>query len=240
MDQWGTVPVTDDNVLRLVRKAYQCAVGRPSRLDLTEAEDLAHDLSKQIGTNADISIDGDTLRNVYSQSLLLGKEEIPTLSQKQLQTMSKDEESKFRQRITDMVAGIIKDLDLKITSTLDVNMLAFYTDANGVMKFAPRQEPSTGLAKETIRQLNDIQETLAKIQTGWFQVGTKKPKDACYLGHYSFCGRETYVWVCPEGMAGLSEFTLAVLKLSSAVKDMQVVAIPSGIQFSPALTRPSR
>jgi hypothetical protein len=44
---------------------------------------------------------------------------------------------------------------------------------------------------------------------GWFHLGRKGdvPKDACYVGWY----RDRYAWVTPEGMPGLSRFTVAVL-----------------------------
>ncbi len=51
------------------------------------------------------------------------------------------------------------------------------------------------------------------IPTGWFMAGCEKdvPKDACYVGQH--CG--TYVWVMPEGVEGLTRFTLNVLELAA-------------------------
>jgi hypothetical protein len=48
---------------------------------------------------------------------------------------------------------------------------------------------------------------------GWYGVGCKKdvPKDACYVG----CCGEVYVWVMPEGMNGLSLFTMGALDLAT-------------------------
>jgi hypothetical protein len=104
-------------------------------------------------------------------------------------------------------------------------------------------EVSTGLTKETRRRINEIQEELIKtalLGPGWFHVGCKKdvPKNACYVGYYKSCGQECFVWVCPEGRAALADFTISILKLSSAFKETQILTVPSGIQFSPALTRP--
>ena len=103
--------------------------------------------------------------------------------------------------------------------------------------------PSTGLAKETKREVNAIQEELAsiaKLPPHWYHVGGKKdvPKDACYVGHHASCGREAYVWVCPDGLPSLAEFTLGILNLSTTFKDTQVLTVPSGIQYSPAFSRP--
>ena len=96
----------------------------------------------------------------------------------------------------------------------------------------------TGLAKETIRQVKDIEDTLKKIDDlpkDWFHCGTKweVPHNACYRGH---CG-SVYVWVLPEGREELAKFSLAILKLASVIKEPQLVTAPSGIQFSPALSQ---
>ena len=55
------------------------------------------------------------------------------------------------------------------------------------------------------------------IPMGWFCVGKKAdvPKEACYVGHYC----ETYVWVMPEGVDGLSRFTMTIMQLSTSELD---------------------
>lgn len=68
VDQWGTAPVTDDNVLRVLRMAYRTATGHPSLLNEKDANDIGHDLSQQIGTNADISTDLELLKALASLS----------------------------------------------------------------------------------------------------------------------------------------------------------------------------
>ena len=104
---------------------------------------------------------------------------------------------------------------------------------------------TTGLTKETARRVNDIQGELCDIATklppGWFQVGERKdvPKNACYVGHAKICCRECYVWVCPDGLRALADFTLSILKLSSTFQETQVLTVPMGIQYSPAF-RPGR
>jgi hypothetical protein len=70
VDQWGSTPITDDNNLLLVRKAFRCALGYKDLIEENDANDLAHDLSAQIGTTADISVDRDTLGRIYSQDLI--------------------------------------------------------------------------------------------------------------------------------------------------------------------------
>lgn len=58
-----------------------------------------------------------------------------------------------------------------------------------------------------------IADKLATLPTGWLHVGKKSdvPHCARYKAH---CGC-TYVWVTPDGMKGLSEFTLIVLDIST-------------------------
>jgi hypothetical protein len=48
---------------------------------------------------------------------------------------------------------------------------------------------------------------------GWYHVGCKKdvPKCALYVGHYG----DTYVWVMPEGVEGLTRFTMTILDLAT-------------------------
>jgi hypothetical protein len=51
------------------------------------------------------------------------------------------------------------------------------------------------------------------LPRGWFQTGCKKdvPKDACYVAR---CG-DTYVWVLPDGLEGLTRFTMTVIDLAT-------------------------
>jgi hypothetical protein len=51
------------------------------------------------------------------------------------------------------------------------------------------------------------------IPTGWYQVGCAKdvPKEACYVGHHG----GTYVWVLPDGLEGLTRFTMTVIDLAT-------------------------
>jgi hypothetical protein len=49
--------------------------------------------------------------------------------------------------------------------------------------------------------------------TGWFHAGCKKdvPRDACHVAHYG----DTWVWVMPEGLEGLTRFTMTVIDLAT-------------------------
>jgi hypothetical protein len=52
-----------------------------------------------------------------------------------------------------------------------------------------------------------------RIPMGWYDVGRKQdvPKDACYVAHYN----DVYVWVAPQGLEGLSRFTMTVIDLAT-------------------------
>jgi hypothetical protein len=69
VDQWGTVPVTDDNTLLILSYAYQNAFGAHRIILLPEANDMAFDFATQMGTNADISTDSDTLKAMLSLTI---------------------------------------------------------------------------------------------------------------------------------------------------------------------------
>jgi hypothetical protein len=51
------------------------------------------------------------------------------------------------------------------------------------------------------------------IPRGWFHAGCKKdvPQGACYVGRY----RATYVWVLPDGIEGLTRFTMTIIDLAT-------------------------
>jgi hypothetical protein len=132
VDQWGSSPVTDDNNLLLLRKAFQSAWGYRRLIDEGEANDLAHDLSSQIGTTADMSVDRDTLNTLISQNLLSGalarylppeparRNPAPGTQEREQLTRAQSQELKtLAARLVD-VSNII---DRTITSTLDDEIL---------------------------------------------------------------------------------------------------------------------
>jgi hypothetical protein len=425
VDQWGSSPITDDNNLLLLRKAFRCALGIKDLLDEDDANDLAHDLNPQLGTTSDMSVDRDTMGRIFSQNVVSsalarltppdptrGNPPPGTPEQDKLYQARRNELAILSVRFADaneLIDGIITDtLDHEILAqtygfrysrrlyvelvkdvseipmegedriwvtaakggllvrifdsdrkpAFDVQLMpsvrdegdipnsgksliiaAYFNglpryrifDAKGVTimdsagtpetlqpaieylrselhrsesckkltdseknriinaltglanpsalekieeiqktyetawppediewpvkrrliknvveitglkgslkeRFEPLKYASTGLAKETIYRLNDVQKTLDEVPSGWLHWGPKKPKHACYVGHARFCGKECYVWVGPDGLDGLSLFTRAVLKLGNTFKDVQVITSPTGIQFSPALS----
>ncbi len=51
------------------------------------------------------------------------------------------------------------------------------------------------------------------VPQGWFCTGGKRdvPRDACYVGRHG----DTYAWVLPSGLEGLTRFTLSVLDIAT-------------------------
>lgn len=58
-----------------------------------------------------------------------------------------------------------------------------------------------------------VADRLAKIPPGWLHVGKKcdVPKEACYKSHH----HGVYVWVLPDGMEALSQFTLIMMSIAN-------------------------
>lgn len=93
-------------------------------------------------------------------------------------------------------------------------------------------------AEDKVKALQDLAEPNSKFNAPWFYVGCKKdvPKCACYVGHYRACGRECYVWVMPEQVGMLREFTQVILTLAPNEKQDLGSLIPGrGAAFSPSL-----
>ena len=98
-----------------------------------------------------------------------------------------------------------------------------FFDPAGGPDHAARMTP---LAREVASELNEIIDELKTIHPGWYHGGRKHdvPKDACYVAHY----KDVYVWVSPEGVDGLTEFTLSVLEMASAIHPAPPVSLGSG------------
>lgn len=89
------------------------------------------------------------------------------------------------------------------------------------------------VVNEACRQLRDVNKELKEIPSGWFGVGRKHdvPHNACYVGH---CGK-CYTWVSPENVESLTKFALSIAKLSTVIKERQVITSP-GVQYSPGFS----
>lgn len=116
-------------------------------------------------------------------------------------------------------------------STRELDAHVITTNDSGFLTETGPNVDRSPLAENVRRKIGTIHEELAEIRPGWFHVGTKHdvPRDARYVGRSG----DSYVWVCPDGVDGLTEFTLTVLKLSSLMKETQTLISPGSVKFSP-------
>lgn len=103
---------------------------------------------------------------------------------------------------------------------------------------ATREESlrNVGLVAQAEEKIEKLQQLVddPRFAQPWLCRGSKcdVPKHACYVGHYSNCGCKCYVWVMPEKLDVLRDFTSILLSL--APLDKQEV-FPRGAAFSPGL-----
>jgi hypothetical protein len=85
------------------------------------------------------------------------------------------------------------------------------------------------LRGETAGYHFDVADQLLRIPPEWLHTGGRAdvPACACYVGH---CGCH-YVWVTPEGVSGLSEFTLVLLDIATVdPTSLQIPATLASVQ----------
>ena len=113
-----------------------------------------------------------------------------------------------------------KELDLSTDSTVGDKK---FFDPTHDRALAARKTP---LAREVASELNEIIDELETIHPGWYHVGRKHdvPKNACYVAHH----KNVYVWVAPEEVNELTEFTLSVLEMASAIHPAPPISLGSG------------
>jgi hypothetical protein len=234
VEQWGMSPVTDDIELKLLRIAYRRAIGFDESLEDDEREfanDLAHELKKQTPDLDDFRGDID---KAYEEKK--NKVRAMTGGDDWRMIFPTGVYEPFNERALSLI-------DERIIPTADYEKRELqyiwnqgYDDAAKLMN--PNGIPIeyvTPDAAEVRRQVKAIQRDLLQIPVGWYGVGRKRdvPRDACFVGHYNDC----YVWVCPDGREGLTQFTLKILSFSSLIKDTTTLTIP-GPRFTPANSLP--
>jgi hypothetical protein len=93
------------------------------------------------------------------------------------------------------------------------------------------------LAREVAREVTDLVDELQAIPTGWFGVGCWRdvPKDASFVAHEG----KVYVWVTSEHRDELSQFTMAILDIATAIQEPQTLNVQGGgLTFSPGYSAP--
>ena len=87
------------------------------------------------------------------------------------------------------------------------------------------------LARNVCRKVKMIQNDLARIQPGWFHVGSQARRPERRLLRRKV--RKLLRLGRPEGRDQLTEFTLTVLKITSLIKETQTLINPGSVKFSP-------
>jgi hypothetical protein len=94
-------------------------------------------------------------------------------------------------------------------------------------------------AQTKVESLKEFIDEDSPFRAQWFYSGSRKdvPQDACYVGRYSGCGRDCYVWIMPEGLKTLREFTILLQSLAPLEKQDVFMnsGVGTGAAFSPGL-----
>ena len=92
-------------------------------------------------------------------------------------------------------------------------------------------------AQDKIKTLQDLIQVNdnPKFDQPWLCMGPKKsvPGCVCHVGHYCHCGCDCYVWVTPDHMKTLRDFTLAILSLAPPDKQDFSSVISRGAAVGP-------
>lgn len=61
------------------------------------------------------------------------------------------------------------------------------------------------------------------LPVGWFQIGLQKdvPNDACYVSNYC----DKWIWVCPDGLDGLAQFTMSIMDMAMHSLDVHTKVV---------------
>lgn len=264
VEQWGTAPVTDDTELRLLQIAYRRAFSYPDTLDDDHfADDLAHELKKQISVTDDLKdlyrlfyIDREGDKDVgglvrqlgevginRTRNEVIGAVVLATNDENIIQDDERVSASDFRSsRTSPESLGRALSLSEREISVKDAILKRRRENPGPVRPKDPTTEVfvvkrATPVIQEVRRLVKETEDDIEQIHSSWFGVARHKkeiPRCACYVGYYrDHCG-EYYVWVAPDHRDELSRFTLTVLNLSTLLQERQIVTIPGGPTPAPA------
>jgi hypothetical protein len=265
VEQWSVIPVTDNIELKLMRVAYRRAlgyVGEGATLDDDLANDLAHELCKQISQADDIDIRSDPaisskaieiLLNAYASKhpLPLAPEPPPTLGTREdrVRYLYKNF-AKYRDMVS-VINEIADALSYSRINSSDDELISEeelkgkvlprsrFLDTDTVPAFKnagmPRQlipETATAVTREARRQVQEYYNDVSQISSGWFSVGSKK--EIPRDACYVGRFRDRYAWVSADGTKELADFTLKIMDFSTAIKDQTFLTVPGGPRFTPS------
>lgn len=165
------------------------------------------------------------------KELLPNTKELP--AEKQVRTPPKSSPTRGRERTGKSGPQDDSDTMLRILTAVHDACTPGYLPRTDLKWETERNAALIDQAEDKIRKLEALL-TEPIFQTPWLNCGQKKdvPKCACYVGHHRDCMGDRYVWVTPDGLKTLREFTLVVLTLAPIEK--QDVVSGRGAAFSPS------
>ena len=240
VDQWTSVPVTDEMTLRILRVAYRRSLGFDEDLYSCDlANRLAHRLKAQLTATGDLGIAnslmyarGPALPQLLDRAGWNGDEKLGFKESDPAVNLWRKDSSDIISLNTDRIVqqGEILDESNLFVAPAMVDGRPYIAPGE---KF-PRVKVATPYAAEVRRQVFALNRCLLEIDSGWICVGCKKdiPKDICFVGHRNGC----YVWVPSQNQAIFEDFTLRILRLSNLFQNNSSGS-NTGVMFSPIQTR---
>jgi hypothetical protein len=240
VDQWTSVPVTDEMTLQLLRVAYRRSLGIDEDLYTNDlANRLAHRLKWQLISTGDLGVAnalmyarGPTLPQLLDRAGWSGDDEMGFKEGDPAVKLWKKDSHDIISLNSDRIVqrGEVLEEEILFVAPALVDGQPHIVEGEK----SPRVKVATPYAAEIRRHVLSLNRCLLEIGCGWVGTGGKKdvPKCACHVGHYCDC----YVWILPEDQATFEEFTLKILRLSSLLQNTSTSS-SSGVMFSPIQTR---
>ncbi len=256
VEQWSVIPVTDDVELRILRVAYRRALGFDDRPDFDLANDVAHDLCKQISNSDYTDLRSDPAVNlaVLDGARLFDGLSMPDPREGQVMDYLKKDRKNyyaesaeifglpsltrlnvianaFRQwTINSNDEDIVFEDEIKpeTIERMDIGDVRGQCQWQGLSPEPP--PPSSARPVDRVKQLYHRHGRDPRgLVPGWVR-GRQSLANACYVGHY----RGQYAWVCPAGRKNLADFSLKILSFATLVKDPSITSVPGGPRYSPS------
>lgn len=170
---------------------------------------------------------------VIDFNAFLAESKVQSPDQRKVQSPPKSSPTRGRERIGKLGPQDDSDTMLRILTAVHDACAPGYLPRTDIKWETERNAALIDQAEDKIRKLEKLLDPSSPFHTPWLNCGQKKdvPKCACYVGHYRDCLGDRYVWVTPDGLKTLREFTLVILTLAPIEKQDMVSG--RGAAFSP-------
>jgi hypothetical protein len=262
VEQWSLIPVADDTTLRVLMVAYRRALGFQEMPDIDLANDLAHDLCRQISNSDYIGLRSDPSINL---ALLNGAKIFDGLDKTTLEVapieeflITKESRAEYYKKSFEILAPRLSRLNVLANAlsqlTIDSNdevlvhkdeIESYQGDPKNIAmdittyvwesKVDGRVYSATAspVVREARRQIKQLYADMSELHGGWFSVGPWRAVPHDACYVGHYCGQ--YAWVGPGGQKDLASFTLKILNFATMVKDPSITSVPGGPRYSPSV-----